>query len=83
MIVSVCVGSSCHLRGSYRIISAFKELIDEYRLNDQIELQANFCVGKCQAAVSVKVDDESCIQLNADEAKRYFTDHILKKMMNS
>lgn len=40
MEIYVCIGSSCHLKGSYNIINAFKELIAEYKLtikvNDEI-----------------------------------------------
>ena len=35
MEIYVCIGSSCHLKGSYNIINAFKELIAEYKLEDQ------------------------------------------------
>lgn len=48
MEIYVCIGSSCHLKGSYNIINAFKELIAEYKLEDQVSLNASFCLGHCQ-----------------------------------
>ena len=58
MKVYVCVGSSCHLRGSYDIINLMKERLEENGLADKVELSAAFCLGKCTEGVSVKVDDE-------------------------
>ncbi len=44
--ISVCVGSSCHLKGAYEIIEICEELIEKLKLKDQIELKGNFCSGK-------------------------------------
>ena len=30
MTIKVCVGSSCHLKGSYNVIEAFKEILKKY-----------------------------------------------------
>lgn len=78
--VSICVGSSCHLKGSYHIIKAFEELIKKQKLEDQVELKASFCLGRCTNGVSVSVDEtllEGVTKLNAGEM---FEEHILKKV---
>ena len=36
MNVYVCVGSSCHLRGSYKIIELMKENIEKNHLEDKV-----------------------------------------------
>jgi NADH:ubiquinone oxidoreductase subunit E len=54
----VCVGSACHLKGSYRVISKIQKLIDEQYLGNRISLKAAFCIGECTKAVTVKVEDE-------------------------
>ncbi|NLZ53082.1 MAG: (2Fe-2S) ferredoxin domain-containing protein, partial [Thermoanaerobacteraceae bacterium] len=46
-IISVCVGSSCHLKGSYDIIRILKDLIKEHNLEDKWELKAEFCCNNC------------------------------------
>ncbi|MEG1880239.1 MAG: (2Fe-2S) ferredoxin domain-containing protein, partial [Oscillospiraceae bacterium] len=56
--VSVCVGSSCHLRGSYDIINLMKENIENRKLDEKVNLAAAFCLGKCTDGVSIKVGDE-------------------------
>lgn len=58
MNVSVCIGSSCHLRGSYDIIQRFKELIAEGHLEDKVNLGAAFCLGQCTHGCTIRIDDE-------------------------
>ena len=53
MTIKVCVGSSCHLKGSYEVIEAFKEVLKKYDVEDVIELQASFCLGPCATGVTV------------------------------
>ena len=58
MNIYVCVGSSCHLKGSYQIIDLMKKALEENGLTDQVNLSAAFCLGKCTHGVTIKVDDE-------------------------
>ena len=53
MTIKVCVGSSCHLKGSYEVIEAFKEVLKKYAVEDIIDLQASFCLGHCALGVTV------------------------------
>ena len=47
MEVTICIGSSCHLKGSRDIISILQRLIALNRLEDQVELKGSFCMGEC------------------------------------
>ena len=58
MDIYVCVGSSCHIKGSYPIIELLKENIAKHHLENKVNLKASFCLGKCTNGVSIKVDDE-------------------------
>ena len=58
MKITVCIGSSCHLKGSRQVVEQFQNLIAEYNLGDKVELGATFCLGKCQQGVCVMADDE-------------------------
>ena len=53
MNIKVCVGSSCHLKGSYDVIQAMKEILKKYDVEDAVELQARFCLGHCAEGVNV------------------------------
>lgn len=57
MIIKVCVGSSCHLKGSYDVIEQFKEILKKYDVEDLVDLQASFCLGFCAQGVTVKAED--------------------------
>lgn len=56
--ICVCVGSSCHLKGSYTVIDLLKKALREHGLEDTVTLSAAFCLGHCQNGVTIKVDDE-------------------------
>ncbi len=56
MKVTVCIGSSCHIKGSRPVVEKLQELISQENLNDKIELSGTFCMGKCQQGVCVTVD---------------------------
>lgn len=56
MTIKVCVGSSCHLKGSYDVIEAFKTVLKKYDVEDLVELQASFCLGNCARGVTVGCD---------------------------
>lgn len=56
MNIKVCVGSSCHLKGSYDVIQTLKDIIKKYDVEDLVELQASFCLGLCSKGVNVKAD---------------------------
>ncbi|MDE6402044.1 MAG: (2Fe-2S) ferredoxin domain-containing protein [Clostridiales bacterium] len=77
MVLSVCVGSSCHLKGSYDVIEAFKSLIDKHGLGDKIELRACFCLGRCSDGVAVKADNNYILNVNGANAEEKFMNEIL------
>lgn len=58
MKVTVCIGSSCHLKGSRYVVETLQKLIDENGLGDKVILGGTFCLGKCQQGVCVDVDGE-------------------------
>ena len=58
MKVTVCIGSSCHLKGSRQVVEKFQELIEKNGAGDKIELSGTFCMGRCQQGVCVTVDGQ-------------------------
>ena len=68
-VIKVCVGSSCHLKGSYGVIDAFKETLKKYGVEDLVDLQASFCLGHCAQGVSVRTEGlsgEECPEVSVD-----------------
>lgn len=81
MTVLVCVGSSCHLKGSYEVIELFKKKISEEHLEDKVLLKGSFCLGQCGVAgVSVQVDDEIITGVTPKNFDKVFNDYILSKV---
>ena len=80
MKIYVCVGSSCHLKGSYDIVSAFKKLISENNLGDKVELSASFWLGHCsKEGVSVKIEDKIYNVLPAS-VEEFFQKEVVSKL---
>lgn len=77
MVLSVCVGSSCHLKGSYDVIEAFKALIAKHNVADKIELRACFCLNRCSNGVAVKADGNYILDVNPTNAEEKFVNEIL------
>ena len=81
MVISVCVGSSCHLKGSYDIIEAFKSALAVNNLVDKITLKATFCLGKCGVAgVTVKIDNEIITGVTTENFNEVFETNVLANL---
>lgn len=78
--VSVCVGSSCHLKGSYDVIRIFQETLAESGKKDEVELSASFCLGRCAEGVTVKVGEAFVLGVNRDNAREIFEREVLAKI---
>ena len=79
MKITVCVGSSCHLKGSHQVVERLQELITKNNLKDQVELLGTFCIGKCQLGVCVTVDDEFH-SVSPDNVDAFCETVVLKKL---
>ena len=58
MKITVCIGSSCHIKGSRQVVGQLQQLIAQNNLGDKVELGGTFCMGNCQKGVCVNVDGE-------------------------
>lgn len=79
MIIQICVGSSCHLKGSERLVELFQSEINEHHLENDIALAGSFCSGKCnRVGVTVTVDDEVYTGITPENFKAFFEEKILR-----
>ncbi len=79
MKITVCIGSSCHIKGSRQVVSELQHLIAENNLKDQVELGGTFCMGKCQLGVCVTVDGEFH-SVTPETVKSFFETQVLEKL---
>lgn len=75
MKVTVCIGSSCHLKGSREVVEGLQRLIGENKLEEKIELGGAFCMGNCQNGVSVKIGDE-IFSVTPENVDTFFAEKI-------
>ena len=81
--VTVCVGSSCHIKGAREVIARFSELLREYGLEDQVELKGSFCMERCGEGVNWQIDEEPLTSATAEEAASVFRERVLEPMRTS
>lgn len=79
MKVTVCIGSSCHLKGSRFIVEDLQSLIEKSNLQDEVELCGAFCMGNCVEGVCVKIDEE-LFSLKPENTKDFFDISIKKRL---
>ena len=58
MNITVCIGSSCHIKGSRIVVEELQKLIAEHGIGNKVELEGTFCMNKCQQGVCVTIDNE-------------------------
>ena len=77
--ITVCIGSSCHIKGSRRVVEKLQQLIAEKSLGDKVELCGTFCLGKCQQGVCVSVD-ETVHSVSPETAEEFFEKEIMTRV---
>ena len=76
--IQVCVGSSCHLKGSYEIVERFTRAIEAYNLADRVNLAGSFCIGKCnREGVTVQINDEIHVGVTVEKFDTFFKENVL------
>lgn len=81
MIIQICVGSSCHIKGSPEIVALLQKAVEEYNLQDEVTLAGSFCIGKCnRVGVTIQVDDDIHVGITKENFKEFFNEHVLSKL---
>ena len=74
--ITVCIGSSCHIKGSRQVVEQLQYIISEKDLGEKVELGGTFCMGKCQQGVCVTVGD-SFYSVTPDSVESFFNESVL------
>ena len=77
--ITVCIGSSCHVKGSRQVVEQLQYLIAQNDLGEKVELGGTFCMGKCQLGVCVTVGDV-CHSVTPESVEEFFKKEILAKV---
>ena len=79
MTLTVCIGSSCHLKGSKKVAQTFERLITENNLRDKVNFHAAFCMGNCQNGISVSLDDK-VYSVTPETAEEFFKNEVMSRL---
>ena len=77
--ITVCIGSSCHIKGSRQVVEQLQHLIAENNLGEKVELSGTFCMGKCQQGVCVTVND-AFHSVTPESVTEFFANEVLAKV---
>jgi len=78
LIVQVCVGSSCHLKGSPEIVELLENAVTQHHIEDEVVLTGSFCIGKCnRVGVTVQVNDDVHVGVTTENFREFFKKNIL------
>ena len=81
MKVTVCIGSSCHIKGSEELVDLFQDAIAKNGLEGEITLAGSFCTGRCnREGVTVAVDDDVFTGVTPEKFEAFFEENILKRI---
>ena len=79
MKVTVCIGSSCHIKGSRQVVETLNRMIKEYGVADKVELGGTFCLGQCQQSVCVSIED-TVYSVSPETAEAFFQKEVLTRL---
>ena len=78
LVVQICVGSSCHLKGSQEIVALMQKAVEEYHLDGDVGLVGSFCIGKCnREGVTVQINDDVHVGITSQNFNEFFKKNIL------
>jgi len=75
--ITVCVGSSCHVRGARKIIRRYTELIEKRHLKDLVVLKGSFCMDRCTEGVNLEINGEPASAQTLEGAERIFEEKVM------
>ena len=75
--VTVCVGSSCHIKGARDVITSFNQIIKENGLESNVELKGSFCMERCGEGFNWQIDDLPFTSITVEDAVKSFKENII------
>ncbi|MBQ2931051.1 MAG: (2Fe-2S) ferredoxin domain-containing protein [Clostridia bacterium] len=81
MIIQICVGSSCHIKGSQELVELLQAAVAEHHLEKDVTLAGSFCIGKCnRVGVTIQVDDTVHTGVTREGFPAFFKEHVLARL---
>ena len=77
IVVTVCVGSSCHVKGARDVLSRFEDFLAAEGLKEKVELRGSFCMDRCGEGINWEVDGEIVNSVDVEEAVETLRSRVL------
>ncbi len=55
VVITICVGSSCHLRGAPELIRRCTDFIAKHKLEHRVSLKGTFCISRCGEGMNFRI----------------------------
>ncbi len=78
--ISVCIGSACHLKGSFNVINTLQDEIESKKLSDKIDVKGVFCTGHCTEAVSVCIGEDEFFSVKGENTTDFFNNQVIPRL---
>lgn len=80
VIVELCVGSACYVKGSNQIISMVKQMLVDNNWEEKVDIKGAFCMGMCTQGIGVKVNGKAIEGLGLHNAKQLIEQRIKEEL---
>ncbi len=80
LYITVCVGSSCHLKGAYQVIKALQAALEKRKLSAAVELKAGFCLGHCVNGVAVQIGDHTLLDISPEQVAQMIDQYVMPEV---
>ncbi|MBK5200886.1 MAG: (2Fe-2S) ferredoxin domain-containing protein [Spirochaetaceae bacterium] len=78
MTIEICLGSSCHVKGSKRIFALTEKAIKDNKLEKKVKLAGTLCLGQCGSnGVNIKIDEEIVTAVTENNFNEIFTEKVI------
>lgn len=82
LLITVCVGSSCSLRGSDELAAQLFHLIEKENLEGLVDIVGAFCMDSCSKGVSIRVGETAFSDIRPEQAEAFFYQEIVPRIDN-
>jgi NADH:ubiquinone oxidoreductase subunit E len=74
--VTVCVGSSCHVKGAREMIDRFNSFLTTQNLQNKVELKGAFCMDHCGEGINWKINEEIITSPSVEDGDKMFRKRV-------
>lgn len=76
IIVEVCIGSACYVKGSNQLVALLQEMIKEKGWEQKVTLKGAFCMQACTKGLGLKVNGKAIYGVGLHNAEEILNQEI-------